>query len=213
MKIFMASLRFSLPLVTAFAVSGFSAEAAIESNQIRGALQKKTESYIKEGLITGGERDIRAGFIKNIRRAENAGFERVVIDIDAEKAPYYQVAVEGSERRVLVTLFGGPRLGLNAKKVVAEFKKSSLIRSVEFFPKVEDDAWTFTLNLKSGFQVEVFELSAPTRIIFDFKGSTGGSSTVLSERMRKPAPRAPEKSKATAPSGNLNPTEFEEVPE
>lgn len=221
MKTLSAALSFSTFLFLALTTGVVSAEAAIEPNQIRGALPKKTESYMKEGLFTGGEREIRAGLIKNIRRATNAGFERVVIDIDAEKAPYYQVAVEGSEHRILVTIFGGPRLGLNAKKVMAEFKKSVLIQSVEFFPKVEDDAWNFTLNLKTATLVEVFELAAPTRIIFDLKGAGKVSSPVVSDGVRNAAPRAREKVRTAVPAhsaetsltGSHSPAEFEEVPE
>lgn len=151
-------------------ILGPAAGAALEPNEVREALPKKTESYLKEGVISGGDRDARAGMVKNIRRAINGNFERIVIDLDGEKAPYYQAALEPEQRRILITLFGSPKLGFNAKKIVEEFKKSSLVSHVELFPKIEEDAWTFALHLRAAVPVEVFELTAPTRIILDLKG-------------------------------------------
>jgi hypothetical protein len=149
----LSSLAFSLFISTA--------GAALEPNQVREALPKKTESYLKEGLISGGDREIRAGIVKDVRRATNGGFERIVVDIDAEKAPYYQAAIDPAARRILVTLYGSPKLAINAKKIV------------EQYPIVEEDSWTFALYLRSAVPVEVFELTAPTRIIFDLKGGAG----------------------------------------
>lgn len=166
-----------------------TASAALEPNQVKEALPKKTESYLKDGLITGGDRQIQASLVKNIRRAENGGFERIVIDLDSERAPYYQAAIEASNRRILVTLFGGPRLGIDAKKVVDGFRKSSVVSRVEIFPKVEDDSWTFAIYLKSAVPVEVFELTAPTRIIFDLKAGAVASAT-SSKPATKSRPRA-----------------------
>lgn len=147
-----------------------NASAALDSSQIREALPKKTESYLKEGLVAGGDREVRAGVVKDVRRATNGGFERIVVDIDAEKAPYYQAAIDSAQRRILVTVFGSPKLAIDAKKIVDQFRKSPLVARVEFFPIVEEDAWTFALHLRAAVPVEVFELSAPTRIIFDLKG-------------------------------------------
>lgn len=145
------------------------ATAALEPSQVREALPKKTESYLKEGVITGGDREVHSGIVKDVRRATNGGFERVVIDLDAEKAPYYQAAIDPTSRRILVTIFGSPKLAINAKKIVDQFRASPLVGRVEFFPLVEEDSWTFALYLKAAVPVEVFELTAPTRIIFDLK--------------------------------------------
>lgn len=164
------------------ALLGSTAVAALEPNQVREALPKKTESYLKEGVISGGDREVQAGLVKNIRRAVNGGFERIVIDIDAERAPYYQAAVEPAQRRILITLFGNPRVGLNAKKITEDFKKSPLVSRVELLPKVEDDAWTFALHLRSAVPVEVFELTSPTRIIFDLKSGASAAKPVVHAR-------------------------------
>lgn len=147
-----------------------SAGAALESGQVREALPKKTEFYLKQGLISGGDREVRSGIVRDVRRATNGEFERVVVDIDSEKAPYYQAAIDSAQRRIVVTVFGSPKLAINAKKIVEQFRKSALVARVEFFPIVDEDAWTFALYLRAAVPVEVFELSAPTRIIFDLKG-------------------------------------------
>ena len=181
-----------------FFASG-AANAALETNQ-REALPKKTESYLKDGLITGGDRQVQAGLVKNIRRANNGSFERIVIDLEAVRAPYYQAAIEASSRRILVTLFGGQRVGIDAKKVVDGFRKSALVTRVEFFPKVEDDAWTFAIYLKNSVPVEVFELTAPTRIIFDLKG--GAEVSALTPKSKaKVKPRVLKKPQLRAVPG------------
>ncbi len=146
-----------------------TAGAALEPTQVREALPKKTESYLKEGLFSGGDREVHSGIVKDVRRATNGGFERIVVDIDSEKAPYYQAAIDSAQRRILVTIFGSPKLAINAKKIVESFRKSALIARVEFFPLVEEDSWTFAVYLRAAVPVEVFELTAPTRIIFDLK--------------------------------------------
>jgi hypothetical protein len=147
-----------------------TAVAAIELGDVREALPKKTDLYLKEGMFSGGDREIRFGLVKDVRRATNGGFERIVVDLDSEKAPYYQASIDPSLRRILVTIFGSPKITLDAKKIVDQFRKSSLVARVEFFPVVDEDVWTFALHLRAAVPVEVFELTAPTRIIFDLKG-------------------------------------------
>jgi len=173
----------SLALILFISTAG----AALEPNQVREALPKKTETYLKEGLFSGGDREIQSGIVKDVRRATNGGFERIVIDIDAEKAPYYQAAIDPAQRRILITIFGSPRLAINAKKIVEQFRKSPVVSRVEFFPLVEEDSWTFALYLRAAVPVEVFELTAPTRIIFDLKaGAAMMSELAPKEKVEKP---------------------------
>jgi hypothetical protein len=159
-----------------------SASAALDTNQVREALPKKTETYLKEGVISGGDRETHFGIVKDVRRALNGGFERIVIDLDADRAPYYQAAIEPNQRRIIVTLFGSPKLALNAKKIVEQFKKSPVVSRIDFFPLVEEDSWTFALYLKAAVPVEIFELTSPTRIIFDLKAG----AAMLTETPVKP---------------------------
>jgi hypothetical protein len=165
-----------------------TAGAALEPSQIREALPKKTSSYLKQGLISGVDREVNAAIVKNVRPATNGTFERIVVDIDSEKAPYYQAAIDPTLRRILVTIFGSPKLAIDAKKIVEQFRKSPLVSRIEFFPLVEDDAWTFALYLRAAVPVEVFELSAPTRIIFDLKGGAALINELASKA--KPPRRA-----------------------
>lgn len=207
------------------------ATAALEPSQVRAALPKKTESYLKDGVITGGDREIHSGIVKDVRRATNGGFERIVIDLDAEKAPYYQAAVDPTSRRILVTIFGSPKLAINAKKIVDQFRASPLVARVEFFPLVEEDSWTFALYLKAAVPVEVFELTAPTRIIFDLKAGAAliGELAPKGEapaakprktvaRKAKPKPRPKPKAVQVVPDeggfeGNGAASHAEDIPE
>lgn len=176
--------------------AGATAGAALDPNQVREALPKKTESYLKEGVISGGDRETRAGMVRNIRRALNGNFERIVIDLEAERAPYFQAAMEPEQRRIIVTLFGSPKLGFNAKKVAEDFKKSPLVSHVELFPKIEEDSWTFALHLRAAVPVEVFELTSPTRIILDLKGGSALLAELAPKAVAKPALKAKAKPKA-----------------
>ncbi len=143
---------------------------------------KKTKTPIKDGLIIGGDRAINQVMIKDIRFSSQAGFERIVIDLEGtqngEKAaiprpPYYQVDVSSDQKRIGVSVWGNPELRFDAHKIHTAFKKSSILKSIGLLPKLEDDVWTFALALKSNANVEVFELSQPVRIIIDISLKKG----------------------------------------
>lgn len=152
----------------------------VEPQRVFQADGKKTQHYIADGVVVGGDAAIQSVRIKEIRRAANpAGFERIVIDLEASRAdgeptalaraPYYQVSINPEERRLIYTISGKPQLDFKAAKVVDAFKKSSVIQSVELLPVVHADQWSFVLNLKSGRPVEVFDLTQPARIITDIR--------------------------------------------
>lgn len=154
--------------------------ASIRPEKIRVADAKKTEAYLKDGLYIGGDKAINQVILRDIRRSANAGFERIVLDFDGLKdgqpaaisrAPYFQVSMTPDENRIVVTIFGDTKLQLDAKRIVAAFNKSEMIKKVQLLPKLLDDSWTFVLELKKGRAIEVFELGTPVRIILDIKGS------------------------------------------
>lgn len=158
------------------------ARGEIRPEKVHVADSKKTKAYIRDGLIIGGDRAIDDVTVKDIRRAKNQGFERIVIDLEGtqngeaagiQRPPYYQFAVTPDERRLVVTLWGRPKLNFNSKKVVAAFKKSTVIQNVMLLPKLEDNSWTFVFELKSDSPVEVFELSNPVRVIVDIQPKKG----------------------------------------
>jgi hypothetical protein len=152
-------------------------------SKIHTAEGKKTNSYVRDGVIQGGDKAINEITIQDIRRAPNKGFERIVIDLSGtrngepmaiERPPYFQVAVSPDEKRLIFTIWGKPKLQFNSKRVIAALKKSPLIQSVELLPKLEDDSWTFVIGLKEGKPVEVFELTNSVRIIADIRMAARG---------------------------------------
>lgn len=154
--------------------------SAVEPQRVFQAAGKKNQQYLADGIVVGGDSAIQNVRVKEIRRAANPqGFERIVIDLEAsradgeptalERAPYYQVSVNPEERRLIYTIWGKPQLDFKATQVLAAFKKSPAVQSVEFLPLVHEDQWTFVLNLKAGRPVEVFDLSQPARIITDIR--------------------------------------------
>ncbi len=147
-----------------------------QSEKVFIADSKKTKTQIKDGLIIGGDRAIDQVVIKDIRFSSQAGFERIVIDLEGTRngetmaiprPPYFQIEVSPAQKRIGVSVWGRPELRFNARKVHAVFKKSALLKGISLLPKIEDDFWTFALPIKSDTTVEVFELTQPVRIIMD----------------------------------------------
>lgn len=140
---------------------------------------KKTKFYLRDGMVTGGDRAIDEVVVKDIRRGVNpAGFERIVIDLEGTKSgetaaidrpPYYQVSVTPDEKRLVFSLWGNPKLSFDSKRVVAAFKKSKVVDAIQLYPRLEEHVWTFAMDMKKQRPVEVFELSNPVRIILDVK--------------------------------------------
>jgi hypothetical protein len=152
------------------------ASADLRPERVHVAEAKKTKSYVRDGLITGGDRAVDDVVIKDIRRATNSGFDRIVIDLEGvkngepagiQRSPYYQIAVTPDERRLIFSIWGRPKLNFDSKKVLNSFKRSSVIQNVVLLPRLEDDSWTFVFELKTDTPVEVFELSNPVRVIMD----------------------------------------------
>lgn len=121
--------------------------------------KKDPSSYIRDALITGGDQAVNEVVITHIRRATNTGgFERIVIDLQGnhngesvaiQRPPYYQAAVTPDEKRIVFTLFGKPKLGFNSKKVMQMFKRSQVIQDILLFPLIEENLWTFALELNN----------------------------------------------------------------
>jgi hypothetical protein len=166
-----------------FIFSSFS-QADLKPETVHRVENKKTKVYIQDGLFVGGDRAIDQIIVKDIRRAPNVGFERLVIDLDENNAnesihvkrpPYFQVAISPDEKRLVFTLWGHPQFAFNSRKVLAAFKRSQVVERITLFPRLEDEMWSFVLELKNGKKaVEVFELSNPVRIIVDIKSNYGG---------------------------------------
>ena len=164
-----------------FMVLAVPARAELKPDKVYVAEGKKSKFYIKDGLVTGGDRAVTDVVVKDIRRASNPdGFERIVIDLEGtrdgeplaiSRPPYYQLAVTPDERRLVFTVWGNPKLGFDSKKVLLAFKKSKVVERIALYPRVEENLWTFSLELKNKNPVEVFELADPVRIIVDIRTS------------------------------------------
>ena len=155
-----------------------SALASLKPDRVYVAEDRKTNHYINDGLITGGDRTIDSVVVKQVRRAPNAGFERWVIDLEGTRhgeavsiprPPYYQIAMNADEKRMMVTVYGNPKLSFNSKQVLTQLKKSPLVASVDLLPRLDDQSWTFAVSFKKVRPIEVFELGTPTRVIIDLK--------------------------------------------
>ena len=150
----------------------FPADAATPKVGVYRAEPKKTQVYIREGVVEGGEPTIQGAFVSNIRRSKNADFERVVVDIDSKAVPAFHISVEPGAHRILVTVMGNAKTSFDATKIVSSFRKSALIERVDLFPKLDDGFWTFSLQLRREVPVEAFTLSGPSRIVLDLKTIT-----------------------------------------
>ena len=171
-----------MKILAALLLVSASALADLRPEKVYIAENRKTQTYIKDGLIVGGDQAIQDVVVKDIRRAKNPLFERIVVDLEGNQAgepsaiqrpPYYQVAVTPDEKRLVFTVYGKPKLSLDAKKVNSEFKHSEWVQGIQLYPKIEKDSWTFALDMKSGQAVEVFELADPVRVIIDIRNSKG----------------------------------------
>jgi hypothetical protein len=193
-------MRFELVfllLVAQVSVSGMGwvAQAALGPDAVRVADGRKTEAYVKDGVVVGGDRAITHSVVRDIRRADNSQYERVVIDLEGTmngepaavpRPPFFQAAITPDERRIVLSIWGQPELKFDSARVLGSFKKSRAVSKVELLPKVDDQVWSFALNLRTDARVEVFELGAPTRIILDIRSDTPKS---LSAHAVRSAPR------------------------
>jgi hypothetical protein len=119
------------------------AHADLRPEKVYIAENRKTQTYIKDGLIVGGDQSINEVVVKDIRNAKNPLFERVVIDLEGnengepaalQRPPYYQVAVTPDEHRLVFTVWGSPKLDFDAKKVESRFKSTSLVPGIGMLP-------------------------------------------------------------------------------
>jgi hypothetical protein len=154
------------------------ASADLRPDRVFTASERKNGHYIRDGLVVGGDRAINEVVVKDIRRAANAGFERIVVDLQGnhngetaaiDRPPYYQVSITPDEKRLVFSVFGKPTLALDSKKILAAFKKSKVVQRIALLPPIDPNVWTFVAELKTEHPVEVFELANPVRIIVDIQ--------------------------------------------
>jgi hypothetical protein len=205
-----------------------SAHAALDSSQVHPAETKKTNTYLRTGVIIGGTAEVKDVIIEDIRRAKNAGYERVVIDLQnpvdptLAKGPYYQIALEPAMKRVVVSIFGRAKPAFNAQKVKTTFARSSVVSRLDLLPQVDPEIWVMSMQLQEAPSVEAFELSSPQRLILDFKTSPKQEATTAPKAAASKPARAvtaPKSAKPTSRKREASPSpvepfsDFEGVPE
>jgi hypothetical protein len=172
----MAKAILLLTLLTS--LTGLASVGSIKPELVYPSEFKKTKFYIKDGLFVGGDKATRDIVVTDVRFSKNAEYERIVVDLkanragelgDLERSPYYQVAVSPDMERLVVTIWGNPKLEMNTSKLLMSLKKSNLIKRAEVLPILEKDRWSFIFYLKNKASVEVFELKEPVRLIVDVK--------------------------------------------
>ncbi len=156
-----------------------SSQAQFDDLKFKQALKLKKDFYLSEGAFTGGDRTSSDFTVSNVRVASNpAGFDRVVIDLSGNqlgeksplsRPPFYLVEVDPSDKRVMVTLYGKPKLDFSTMSSIQSAKKTKLISNLEFTPIANKDRWTWAIHTRHVAKAEVFELTSPARIIIDLK--------------------------------------------
>jgi hypothetical protein len=167
--------------VLAANATGLTTPPGLKPDKIHVAERQKTSTWVREGLVTGGDGSVEGVVVRNVKFGKpGQGVERFVIELTAPqkglltKAPYYQMAVTPELQQLTLTVFGAPKLQFDDAKLM----KTALVKKSQFFDEkmriqdaIEKDRWNLTLPLKRSapVAVEVFELSNPLRIVIDVK--------------------------------------------
>lgn len=170
--------RLIYPLLIALATIP-ATQAQFDDLKFKQALKLKKDFYLSEGAFTGGDRSSSDFTVSNVRIATNpAGFDRVVIDLSGNtlgdkstlaRPPFYLVEMDPNDKRIMITLYGKPKLDFSTISSIQSAKKTKLISSLEFTPMANKDRWTWAIHTRQAAKVEVFELASPARIIIDLK--------------------------------------------
>lgn len=155
------------------------AHAQFDDLKFKQALKLKKDFYLSEGAFTGGDQSSNDFTITNVRVAANpSGYDRVVIDLSGnqlgekttlKRPPFYWVEMNPTTKKVVVTLFGKPKLDFSTLSSIQAAKKTRFIDEIEFTPLASQDRWTWAIHTHKSAKVEVFELTDPARIIIDLK--------------------------------------------
>lgn len=156
------------------------APTAFAASIYKKALDKKTDQYLTEGVVVGGQSG--SGFtLLNIRRSFSKGVntERFVFDMgDRDGKPlinrlnFYHVNIEGKIPRLVIDLAQVQRSALDANAIQKIFARSMLVKKAEINFDPLDQTTSLVLDLKKPSQAEVFEMPSPdkpSRIVIDVK--------------------------------------------
>tara|TARA_Y100000590_G_C15205795_1_gene820546 strand:- start:14 stop:535 length:522 start_codon:yes stop_codon:yes gene_type:complete len=137
---------------------------------------KKTYGYLPEGVFLGGSVKQADFVFSDIQFVKEKGFYRFLIEAegnqDAElssipRFPAFHLNLDSKRKQMIVTFFGSSKIEVDLNSLRKRILKSPLVHDVEFYPRLEDDRWTFTLYLKKKYPIEVYELKSPSRLVID----------------------------------------------
>ena len=156
-----------------------TAHAQFDDLKFKQALRVKKDFYLSDGAFTGGDRASSDFSVSNVRVAANpAGYDRVVIDLSGNhlgeksnlaRPPFYLIEVDSTGRRIIVTLYGKPKLDFSTSSAIQSAHRAKVISEFEFVPLANLDRWTWVIHTREPAKAEVFELMNPARIIIDLK--------------------------------------------
>ncbi len=161
-----------------------SSSAAIER---RFALNSKTNHYITDGFVTGGDSSSNSTSfaILNVRRifAARHKIERILVAMGDDKGhpllskmSYFHVSINPHVPRIEIDLDQTVASNVNQEKLKKIFLSSHYVKSAKIDFDPTDLSMTIRLDLKKPVQLEVFNLkpkNRASRIVLDLKPLNG----------------------------------------
>jgi len=154
------------------------ASAGIAAVPIHRAGTEKTENYVSDGVIVGGQhqdglalRTVRESFTKQ------SSVERVVLDVSSSggktnptRPGFFHLAIQTTPLRIVIDLEDTNTSMISAQDLTRVFKHSHYFQKPVLITSQEDKTVTLELTLKQPLKFEVFELGSsdkPARIVID----------------------------------------------
>jgi hypothetical protein len=172
---------FSGLLVTSTILICLTAFADIpwDDSDVRQALMTKKNVLLGAGSFTGGDGALEDFRVTGLRAGRSPeGYDRFVIDLignekgsasPLNRAPRFHVENIPATKKVVITLFGRPKLETSIASGQSSIRKTKFIQDMQAYPVLDDGTWTLALKTTEPVRTEVFELSQPSRIIIDLK--------------------------------------------
>lgn len=133
----------------------------------------KTGKYIEQGFFAGGDKTVSQASLKEIRRGPQKEYERIVIQLDAEKGvPYFQFQLAPDENRFVLSIWSDVDSAVDTAKLEKMFSSSKRVKKLSVLPRVEEGLTLLEFTLASGAtkpKAEAFYLTNPSRIVVDIQ--------------------------------------------
>lgn len=142
-------------------------------------LEEKKNTYVTDGVFTGGKASPGGVSLLNVHRAfsKNSKIERVTFDLgDKNLKPlgmgmgYFQASLDPRTNRLELDIPQFNMTRVSEPQLRALFKKSEYIKTADMTLDPEDKSATIVLQLKQPMKLEVFQSlkdKTPARIVMD----------------------------------------------